>query len=50
MIKAMIKNDLPACLEVKAKEPKLAKIQLGMIDDDKRLRKWYERNGFINVI
>lgn len=25
------------------------KVSLGMIDDNKRLRKWYERNGFINV-
>lgn len=25
------------------------KITLGMIDDNKRLRKWYEDNGFINT-
>ncbi|MCL2434334.1 MAG: GNAT family N-acetyltransferase [Clostridia bacterium] len=25
------------------------KIILGMIDDNKRLRKWYENNGFINI-
>lgn len=26
-----------------------SKISLGMIDDNKELRKWYEKNGFINV-
>jgi len=26
-----------------------SKVRLGMIDDNKRLRKWYEDNGFINV-
>ena len=25
------------------------KLALGMIDDNKRLRKWYEENGFINT-
>lgn len=25
------------------------KVVLGMIDDNKRLRKWYENNGFINI-
>ena len=26
-----------------------SKIRLGMIDDNKRLRKWYEENGFVTV-
>jgi ribosomal protein S18 acetylase RimI-like enzyme len=33
----------------KAKEFGACKIRLGMIDDNKRLRKWYEDNGFVNV-
>ncbi len=33
----------------KAKEWGASKIRLGMIDDNKRLRKWYEDNGFVNV-
>ena len=32
-----------------AKENGMDKIMLGMIDDNKNLRKWYEKNGFINV-
>jgi len=32
-----------------AKELGAGKIRLGMIDDNKRLRKWYEANGFVNV-
>ena len=33
----------------KAKELGASKIRFGMIDDNKRLRAWYEANGFINV-
>jgi ribosomal protein S18 acetylase RimI-like enzyme len=33
----------------KAKELGANKISLGMIDDNKRLRKWYEDNGFTNM-
>ena len=33
----------------KAKEFGACKIRLGMIDDNKRLKVWYEDNGFINV-
>ena len=33
----------------KAKEFGANKIRLGMIDDNKKLRKWYEDNGFVNV-
>jgi len=33
----------------RAKEFGAGKIRLGMIDDNKRLRKWYEDNGFVNV-
>ena len=33
----------------KAKELGAHKIKLGMIDDNKRLRKWYEDNGFVNI-
>ena len=33
----------------KAKELGANKIQLGMIDNNKRLRKWYEENGFVNI-
>ena len=32
-----------------AKELGAAKIQLGMIDDNKRLKRWYEENGFVNI-
>ncbi len=35
--------------KVKAKELGAAQILLGMIDDNKRLKKWYEENGFINI-
>ena len=35
--------------KLKAKELGANKIRLGMIDDNKRLRKWYEENGFTNV-
>ena len=35
--------------KTKAKELGATKIRLGMIDDNKKLRKWYEDNGFINV-
>ena len=35
--------------KIKAKEFKATKIRLGMIDDNKRLKKWYENNGFITV-
>jgi len=33
----------------KAKELGSHKIGFGMIDDNKRLRKWYEDNGFVNI-
>jgi diamine N-acetyltransferase len=33
----------------KSKELGANKISLGMIDDNKRLRKWYEDNGFTNM-
>lgn len=33
----------------KAKELGASKVLLGMIDDNKRLRKWYEDNGFLNI-
>jgi len=33
----------------KAKSLGANKIRLGMIDDNKRLRKWYEDNGFVTV-
>ena len=39
---------LDFCKE-KAKQFGAVKILLGMIDDNKRLRKWYEENGFINI-
>ena len=42
------KNLLDFCKE-KAKKLGMAKIRLGMIDDNMRLRKWYEENGFTNV-
>lgn len=32
-----------------AKELGATKVALGMIDENKRLRKWYEDNGFINI-
>jgi ribosomal protein S18 acetylase RimI-like enzyme len=35
--------------KLKAKELGASKVVLGMIDDNKRLKKWYEYNGFINV-
>ena len=35
--------------KLKAKEFGATKIRLGMIDDNKRLRKWYEDNGFVNI-
>ncbi|MDD4796975.1 MAG: GNAT family N-acetyltransferase, partial [Eubacteriales bacterium] len=35
--------------KVTAKELGASKILLAMIDDNKRLRKWYEENGFINI-
>ena len=40
---------LLAFCKQKAKELGANKIELGMIDDNKRLRKWYEDNGFINI-
>ena len=33
----------------KAKELGAVKIRLGMIDDNKRLKKWYKKNGFSNI-
>jgi len=33
----------------KAKELGAIKIQLGMIDNNKRLRRWYEENDFVNI-
>lgn len=27
----------------------IPKVSLGMIDDNKTLREWYERNGFVNI-
>jgi ribosomal protein S18 acetylase RimI-like enzyme len=33
----------------KAKELGSYKIRLGMIDDNKSLKKWYEDNGFVNI-
>ena len=32
-----------------AKDLGAKKVRLGMIDDNKRLRKWYEDNGFVNI-
>ena len=42
-------KELLAHCKKKAKELGAAKVQLGMIDDNKRLRKWYEENGFVNI-
>jgi len=42
------KNLLDFCKQ-KAKELGAEKIRLGMIDDNKRLKKWYEDNGFVTV-
>lgn len=39
---------LTFCKE-KAREMGADRIRLGMIDDNVRLRKWYEDNGFVNV-
>lgn len=33
----------------KAKDLKATKITLGMIDDNSRLKKWYEERGFTNI-
>jgi len=33
----------------KARELGAGKIRLGMIDGNRRLRKWYEDNGFVNI-
>ena len=33
----------------KAKELGAHKIRLGMVDDNKKLKLWYENNGFVNV-
>jgi len=33
----------------KAKELGAHEVRFGMIDDNKRLRKWYEDNGFVNI-
>lgn len=33
----------------RAVEAKVSKIALGMIDDNERLRSWYEKHGFVNV-
>jgi ribosomal protein S18 acetylase RimI-like enzyme len=35
--------------KLKAKELGANKIRLGMIDDNKPLKKWYEDNGFKNI-
>ena len=35
--------------KAKAKELGASSLELGMIDDNKRLRKWYEDNGFVNI-
>lgn len=35
--------------KIKAKELGKSTIELGMIDDNKRLKKWYEDNGFVNI-
>lgn len=35
--------------KIKAKELGAKKVLIGMIDDNKRLRKWYEDNGFVNI-
>jgi len=42
-------NKLLDFCKQKAREFGAGKIRLGMIDDDRRLRKWYEDNGFVNV-
>ena len=42
-------KELLAFCKQKAKELGAKKVMLGMIDDNKRLRKWYEDNGFINI-
>jgi len=42
------KELLNFCKE-KAKELGANKIRFGMNDDNKRLKKWYEGNGFINI-
>lgn len=35
--------------KLKAREWGANKISLGMIDDNKRLKKWYEANDFVNI-
>ena len=42
------KKLLTFCIQ-KAKELGSHKVRLGMIDDNKMLRKWYEDNGFLNI-
>ena len=39
---------LAFCIQ-KAREIGAKKIRLGMIDNNKKLRKWYEDHGFVNV-
>ena len=39
---------LDFCKE-KARERGGTRLQLGMIDDNARLRRWYEENGFVNI-
>lgn len=40
---------LPEYAKANAVEQNIHKVSLGMIDDNKKLKKWYEKNGFINV-
>lgn len=35
--------------KVKAKELGAKKVRLGMIDDNTKLKEWYEANGFVNI-
>lgn len=36
-------------IKEKAAKQNISKIMLGMIDDNTVLKKWYEKNGFINI-
>lgn len=35
--------------KAKAAEQNISKVSLGMIDDNQKLKKWYEKNGFVTV-
>jgi len=42
-------SDLMRFAKEKAAERKCERIMLGMIDDNKRLKDWYEKHGFITI-